>query len=114
MHIVFVGFGAVGYVLIQVLEELARNTQSSYTYTILVRHDTISNELHELQINANVILLGDMPRFFADGTALMDKADWVINCATPLFNKAIMQRCLKNNSNYMDFASILSPDDVRA
>ncbi len=31
-----------------------------------------------------------------------------------MFNKSIMQWCLHNHSNYMDFASILWPEDVRA
>ncbi|MBP7062375.1 hypothetical protein KBA84_06330 [Patescibacteria group bacterium] len=48
-----------------------------------------------------------MPKFFAEGTGLAEDVDWMINCATPMFNKGIMQWCLHNNSNYMDFASIL-------
>ena len=114
MHIAFAWFGAVGYVLIQVLEELAKKTWKPHTYTILVRRDTISDELHALQIAANVVIVWDMPKFFAEGTGLAEDVDWMINCATPMFNKGIMQWCLHNNSNYMDFASILWPEDVRA
>lgn len=97
----------MGYVLIQVLEELAKKTGNPHTYTILVRRDTVSDELHVLKIAANVVVVGDMPKFFAEGTALAEDVDRMINCATPMFNKSIMQWCLHNHSNYMDFASIL-------
>lgn len=112
MHIVLVGFGAVGFVLIQVLEEIARRKGIVHTYTIIVRQDTISDDLHVLGITAHVMVVSDTQQFFAQGTALEHSVDWTINCATPLLNVPIMQRCLHNHSHYMDFASILNPGDV--
>lgn len=114
MHIVLVWFGAVGFVLIQILEELSRTKWIQHTYTILVRSNTIQDELESLWINANIVLVWDMAWFFANKKTVGFHVDWTINCATPIFNIAIMEWCLNQKSNYMDLASLLSPDDIRA
>ncbi len=114
MHIVLVGFGAVGYVLIQVLEEIAAKQGEKNKYSLLVRNDTISNELHALNIDANILIISDFMSFFKEKTNISNTIDRTINCASPVFNTSILQWCLDNKSNYMDLASLLHTDDVIA
>jgi saccharopine dehydrogenase (NAD+, L-lysine forming) len=42
------------------------------------------------------------------------KPDRTINVATPLLNIPTMQRCLHHNSNYMDLASNIQPENIRS
>lgn len=102
MRLMVLGHGAVGSVLVKLLEA-EKSVKKIIIADMCFKTEKNHEKLHHMKINLeNKKELSEILK--------KHKPDLVINAATPTFNPIILDECAKEGINYMDMAACWEPD----